>query len=333
MKAIPPARREAVLRAFRHAFGVHEIPALQPIKGGVSGALVLRFGLHNRSYVLRIEPERVALADRERHYAAMVAAAAVRAAPAVHYASAADGVAVMDYVRNRPLSEHPGGTIGLLRALGALVAKVQAAPPFPAVGFYPDAIAWSLGGLAKTDFLSSGEIEGYAEDLARIRAALSWDAGALVSAHNDPNPRNLLFDGERLWLVDWELAFLNDPLVDVAILTTEFAQTPELEEALLQASFGVRPTRQRIARLAVIRLLTRLYYGCVVLDSLSGMPAPDVGESARSPSAFRAALAEGRLKSGSPETAFAFGMMSLAAFKDGLAEPGFDETLRCAQEG
>lgn len=305
---------------------------MQPIKGGVSGALVQRFDFHNQPYVLRVEPERVSLVDRERNYAAMAAAATVGAAPPVHYADAASGVAIIDFIRSRPLSAYPGGKTGLIRALGALIGKVQSAVPFAMVGFFPDAIAWSMGGLSKSNFLAPGEIDPYANGLATIRAALSWDASALVSAHNDPNPRNILFDGEGLWLVDWELAFRNDRLADVAILTTEFAETPELEEGLLAATFGVRPTKQLLARLAVIRLLTRLYYGCVVLESLSGMPPPDIGEVARSPAAFREAVANGRLKSGSPETAFAFGMMSLAAFKDGLSAPAFGETLRRAEQ-
>jgi thiamine kinase-like enzyme len=29
----------------------------------------------------------------------------------------------------------------------------------------------------------------------------------LVSSHNDLNPNNVLFEGERAWLIDWELAF------------------------------------------------------------------------------------------------------------------------------
>jgi thiamine kinase-like enzyme len=39
-----------------------------------------------------------------------------------------------------------------------------------------------------------------------------------VSSHNDSIPSNILFDGDRLWLIDWESAYRNDPLVDVAIV-------------------------------------------------------------------------------------------------------------------
>jgi hypothetical protein len=36
-------------------------------------------------------------------------------------------------------------------------------------------------------------------------------------------------------------------------------------------------------------------------------------------------VAEGRPKSGTPETAYVFAMMSLAAFIDGLTQPAIDE--------
>jgi aminoglycoside phosphotransferase (APT) family kinase protein len=331
---IPEARRDAVRTALRAAFGASAVGDFQPLRGGVSGALICRFDVHERAYVLRIEPERVALHDRQRGYACMVAAAAAGAAPLVHYSDPATGVAIMDFVSGRPLSEHPGGPVGMVRALGALISKVQATPPFPILD-YPEVIGSILGSLSKSSFFTAGQLDPYAEGFARISAALSWDTSSLVSCHNDPNPRNMLFDGERVWLVDWELAGRNDPLVDVAILTTELAETSELEDALLEATFGVTPTGRLRARLSVIRLLTRLFYGCIVLDSLVGTlrSAPDVGLAASSPAAFRAAVKEGRLASGTPEVAYAFGKMSLAAFIDGLGAPGLDEMLKLAKQG
>jgi aminoglycoside phosphotransferase (APT) family kinase protein len=331
---IPEARRDAVRAALQATFGASAVRDFQPIRGGVSGALICRFDVHERKYVLRIEPERVALHDRQRGFACMVAAAVAGAAPPVHYHNPATGVAIMDFVSGRPLSEHPGGAVDLARALGALISKVQATPPFPMLGSVPEVIGSVLAGMSKSGFFAAGQLNPHAEGLARI-SALPWDTSSLVSCHNDPNPRNILFDGERVWLIDWEMAFRNDPLVDLAILTTELLEAPELEDVLLEAAFGRRPDRRLRARLSVIRLLTRLYYGCIVLDSLVGAlrSAPDIGLAASSPAAFRAAVAEGRLASGTPETAYAFGRMSLAAFIDGLATPGFDEMLKLAEQG
>ncbi|MDO8378666.1 phosphotransferase [Phenylobacterium sp.] len=329
------ARRDAARAALQSVFGNHPLSALTPVIGGVSGALIFRFQVQDRPYVLRIEPERVALHHRERGFACMTAAAAEGAAPRLHHADPVTGVAIMDFVSGRPLSSYPGGAAEFAKGLGTLVAKVQAAPLFPRLGDYPDVISELLIGLKNSPRLPPGELEPHADGLALIRSALPWYASSLVPSHNDPNPRNILFDGERLWLIDWELASRNDPLVDLAILSTEFAETPDLEDILVSAALGVAPDPRLRARLHVIRLLTRLFYGCIVLDSL-GDPwrsaQPAVG-TAFTPAGFRRAVAEGRLVSGAPETAHAFAQMSLAAFLDGIAAPGFKDALKLVEQG
>ena len=102
----------------------------------------------------------------------MVAAAAAGAAPLVHYSDPATGVAIMDFVSGRPLSEHPGGPVGMVRALGALISKVQATPPFPMLGDYPEVIGSMLGSLSKSSFFTAEQLDPYAEGFARIWAAL-----------------------------------------------------------------------------------------------------------------------------------------------------------------
>ena len=331
---IPDHRRDAVAEALRAVFGAEPVTGFQPIKGGASGALVLRIEARGRTQVLRLEPERIPLADRERGYACMRAAATVGAAPALPYADPASGVAIMDYVPTRPLRDFSGGAASLVGAVGELLARVRSAPPFPVLPPYPEVTGWLLQGVSASGMFAPGLLAPHAEALAEIVARLPWAAEAHVPARNDPNPRNLLFDGERLWLVDWELAAMNDPLVDVAIATTEYAETPELEELLLRSTFG-RPLDPRLrARLAVVRLLARLFYGVIVLDSLKGrLPAaPRASLQHLTPQAFRKAVADGRLGSGSPETAFAFAEMQLDAFLDGLRAPDFEATLRLAAD-
>ena len=60
----------------------------------------------------------------------------------------------------------------------------------------------------------------------RVRAAYPWQPDTFVSGHNDPNQFNVLYDGDRLWLIDWETAYRNDPYVDLATLCSALAPTP-----------------------------------------------------------------------------------------------------------
>src|SRR5438876_2484253 len=130
-----------------------------------------------------------------------------------------------------------------------------------------------LDALTASGLFGPGLLDPHVEGLARLRTALPWDPSSLVSSHNDPNPRNMLYDGVRVWLVDWELAFRNDPLFDIAILGAELAPAADLQDILLAAALGRPPDPPLRARLRVMRVLTRLYYGCVVLESLAGTRA------------------------------------------------------------
>ena len=333
LHALPKSRHDAVQRALREVFGKCVPADPTPLSGGVSGALIIRFQVQGRPYVLRVEPERIAIEDRSRGFACMAAAARQGVAPRIYHADAAVGVAIMDFVSSRPLSDHPGGEAGLVRELGALVAALQCGREFPRRADYPAGIESLLCSLSTSPFMQPGELQPCADGLALIRSGLSWDSASLVASHNDPNPRNILFDGARVWLVDWELGFQNDPLVDLAILTHELAATPDLETILLNAALGVPPSRRVRARLHVVRVLARLFYGCIVLDSLRGAERLATSEAnvPFTPTTFRRAVREGRLASGAPETAYAFARMSIAAFIDGVCAPEFRDCLSRGQ--
>ena len=331
---IPSARQEIVRHALAEAFGAGRMAArFRRLKGGVSGALICRVDIGERCYVLRVEPERTAVHHRRRGFACMTIAAAAGVAPAVHYADPVGGVAIMDFVDPRPLSEHPGNTAGLVRELGGLVNRLQSTPTFVPLDQPGDIVATVLATLDRSGLLARGLLDGHRENLARIRAAIPWTPCGLVSSHNDPNPRNLIFDGRRLWLIDWELAACNDPLFDLAIVTFELAATEDLAKVLCVAA-GRTPSRSFLARLAVTRLLARLFYGGIALEALAAGPgaAPEHTIDGLTPAEFHRAVLEGRLAVDGPDIARAFGMMSLATFMRGVSEPGFDEVLAWARD-
>jgi hypothetical protein len=203
---------------------------------------------------------------------------------------------------------------------------VQATAPFPRFVDYPDIVARLWAHVCRTGLFAPGLLDAHTERLARIRELYVWDPAKSVSSHNDIIPSNILFDGARLWLIDWESAYRNDPLVDVAILLDSLAPSPELEGVLLQAWLGRVPDRALCARLALIRALTRLYYAGVQFSASAAAPRaiPDGDLSAPTRPEFQLAIREGRLKPGAPETRHILGKMFLASFFSGVAPPGFD---------
>lgn len=332
---VPSEHRQTAREALAAAFGGSKVSGLEPVLGGASGALIFRADVDGRSYLLRIETRMSSPLRNPHQYVCLQTAAEAGIAPAVHYLDAGAGVVVMDFVAGRPLSEYPGGPADLARAVGELVRRLQQSPAFPELHEFPAVVRRMIGFLRGSGVFAEGLLDPHAEGLDRIVEAYRWEPSTLVSSHNDPNPQNILFDGERLWLIDWEAAYRNDPLVDVAIVAENLAPTSELESALVEAWLGHAPDDLLRARLRLMRLLTRMYYAglLIALSARSPGTEPETDLAAPTPAAFASAVASGEHKPTSPETMRVLGKMCLAGFLAGLQAPGFEESLALVRQG
>jgi hypothetical protein len=316
------ALHERLRAALRVAFGTAQADAVTPLEGGASTAFPFRVEIGARRYVVRLEGERSPLRNPQQ-YASMAVAAEAGLAPRLHYADETLGVAVMDFIETRPLSAYPGGSLGLAQAVGTLIARLQAGPAFGRFVDYPDMVGRLWTYLCGTGLFARDVLMPATERLARVSDA--YQAGFIrgVASHNDLLPRNLLFDGRRLWLIDWESAYCNDPHVDLAIALDNFAPDPGSAESLREAAVGTGPRWIDPTRLDLARGLVRLYYAGVFLcASFAAQGAlQDRDLSAPSGADFQAALRAGRLHFETPTTKHLLGKIFLSSFMTGAAPP------------
>ena len=255
---LPPERRETIQRILSATFGT--APAVvAPIQGGASTASLFRVDVGARRYFLRIEGQRSPLRVPTQ-YEAMRMAAEAGLAPRLHHVDADAGIVVMDFIEQWPLSAFPGGMRALTEAMGAMIAGLQASPPMPPFVDYPDMVSRLFAHVSRTGLFAAGVLDPHWERLRQIAESWDRDPARLVSSHNDCHPGNFLFDGARLWLVDWESAYRNDRFVDIAILLDNVAAGPELEQVLLRACLGRQLDAGERAQLGAARALTRLYF-------------------------------------------------------------------------
>jgi thiamine kinase-like enzyme len=71
---------------------------------------------------------------------------------------------------------------------------------------------------------------------ARLERAVG--AVELVYGHNDLLAGNLIDDGSRLWLIDWDYGGFNSPLFDLGGLASNNELSTDQEEGVLQRYFG-----------------------------------------------------------------------------------------------
>jgi aminoglycoside phosphotransferase (APT) family kinase protein len=205
---------------------------------------------------------------------------------------------------------------------------LQDTPIFPHFVEYPDIVSRLFAHICRTRLFADGLLDRHIDHLQRVRQRYVSGLRNLVSSHNDLHPGNVLFDGRRLWLIDWESAYRNDPLVDAAIIIDSFAFSPDLADTFLRTWLGRAPDQNFRDRMKTVRALTRLYFAGVFLSASaaaradaapeSDLVAPTVGE-------FAQGVRQGRLKLTDPDTKHMLGKMYLASFLSGEPVPGFGQ--------
>ena len=92
-----------------------------------------------------------------------------------------------------------------------------------------------------------------AEELEAVQSPLP-----IVFAHNDLLPSNILDDGSRLWLIDFEYAGFSTAMFDLAGATSNAGLTADQSEEFLTAYFGGAPSsgiRRSLAAMQCASLL------------------------------------------------------------------------------
>lgn len=264
---IPESKRPAVERALIAAFGTSELDSVVALTGGLSGALVYRIRVGGIPYLLRVEGPADPFRDPARWYGCMRTAAAAFLAPRVRHACVEDGVAIMDFIPEQSLQlDYAGTRADLVTELAQAARALHETPLFPPLMDYMDGMEAVIGQLRASGLVSAqalAEPLGRYAELAAIYRRLPVE---LVSSHNDLNPRNVLYDGARLWLVDWESSFRADRWVDLATLANFFAPDPAEEELLLSVYFGEPPDAARRARMYLARQVNHVFYGAIFLN-------------------------------------------------------------------
>lgn len=322
------AHREKARFATTATFGLSQIDAIERLSGGASTASIYKIKTHGRRYLLRIEGEPSPLRNPHQ-YAAMRIAAEAGISPKIRHLDEVARVVVIDFIDRAPLNTYPGGPRALAQALGELLSRVQKMPVFPHFINYPDIVARLFAHVCQTGLFANDLLDPYVERLELLGRAYEEGAGELVSSHNDFIPSNILFDGQRLWLIDWESAYRNDPLVDVAICLDSLVRSPDLDDVMLKAWLGQRPGNELLTRLSVVRALTRLYYAGVFLSAsaAASWTTAETDLSVPTLDGFNAAVRAGVLKAGTPRTKHVLGKMYLASYMSNVATPGFDAAV------
>jgi thiamine kinase-like enzyme len=247
----------AVIEAVQARLGpLRDGPA--PLAGGITNHnFRARFG--DQDVVLRIAGRETGLLgiDRAAERLATEAASELDIAPRVLLFLAEHQCLVTAFVAGTPipdteLREAPC-LVPVARALRAFHDRGPALP----TTFDLPRIAREYLTLARD---RGGEVPAAAWDAAqlaeRIAAVLAGPEHAPVPCHDDLLGANILGDGERIWLVDWEYAGMGDRYFDLGNLSINNGFVDADDERLLEAYWDGPCTPRRFAALRLMRSMS-----------------------------------------------------------------------------
>jgi len=234
-------------------------PSIEPLSGGMTnrnwlvrdaaGAHVARLG--------EDLPHHLVL--RWHEHAVARAAGEAGISPAVEHSG--PGILVMRFVEGRSLSADDLRAPGRIEAVAALLRRCHRELPLhlrgPSLAFWPFHVlrayaAW----LREAGSAWRDRLDGLAALAAQAEAGLS--PAPTVFAHNDLLAANLVDDGVRLWLIDWDYAGWGSPVFDLANLAANNGLDAAQEEGLLAAYLGATPGAALRRDLAAMRLASQL---------------------------------------------------------------------------
>src|SRR5882672_6478959 len=130
-----------------------------------------------------------------------------------------------------------------------LLRKLHSLPKFSFRINYFESMERSIPAFRAANILPGDEIKDLLDIYERIvNVYPRYDVENWVSSHNDSKPENIVFDGQRPWLIDWESAFLNDRYLDLAIVANFVIMNEKDEEAYLKTYFETAIDEYKQAR-------------------------------------------------------------------------------------
>jgi thiamine kinase-like enzyme len=243
-----------------------EVRGVEELSGGLTN-VNLKVACADRTLVVRVAQQGSALLaiDRDHEYRNSVAAAeAGVGAPVVAYRPDA-GLLVVEYVDGRTFTDDDLHDSRQLARVASACRRLHSGPRFVNDFDMFEVQQGYLRIVTERGFRLPDRYGDFSEHVARIRKALAVHRIPTVPCNNDLLAGNVLDDGEKLWLIDYEYSGNNDPYFELGNIWSEAALPPDLLGELVAAYDG-RLLRHRVARARLWGLMSK--YGWMLWASI-----------------------------------------------------------------
>lgn len=215
----------------------------EPLDGGITNRN-FRVRTADGDFVVRVFGEKTSALGIDRSAERAATQAAARAGVGPELIAFTDELLVTTFIDGEPMPRVR------IEETAAALRAIHSGPPLPAT-FSGVAVAEEYArraGSAPAELAIGREIE----------AALRGPEHEPVPCHNDLLNANLIWDGSRVRIVDWEYAGMGDRYFDLGNLSINNGLTEPQDEQLIEAYFGEPCTPARFASLRLMRIVSDL---------------------------------------------------------------------------
>jgi tRNA A-37 threonylcarbamoyl transferase component Bud32 len=312
---IPPGKLMGVQKALKQVFNSTTVDDIQLLAGGLSTSLVYRIVVKGHNYLLRIVMQPDEMHNPPRQHICMGHAALHGIAPAIYYTDDDDALAITDFIEVKPIREGFTSKQKLITALSSTVKAIHSLPLFPKLVNFMDGVDLFIQQFKALQMFPEQVMQEHFTCYAEIQEAYPRYDEDMVSSHNDLNPNNILFDGQKIWVIDWEAAFQNDRYVDLAIMAQTFVSDAQDEELFLQVYFGNELDDLKHARFFLMQQICRMYYAMLMFKLAAAQKPVDYQHNANMDVSgitdFGAMLASGQISMDAYEGKLLYGKILL----------------------
>jgi thiamine kinase-like enzyme len=248
-----------------------ETVEIRPLSGGITNRNFVVSTDHGE-YVVRIPGERTALLGIDRAYEAEAArrAADLGIGPAVLGMLESVGTLVTELVDGHHLEPTPFAE--RLDDVVDLIHRFHDSGPLGGAFPIHRIVEWHARDASAHGVMAPPAYERLHQQSRRIENAFAKSPTPAVPCHNDLLPGNVLFAPDRVWLLDFEYAGMNDVFFDLGNLSVNSELSQEAEERLLTLYFG-QVTNASWARLQLMKMMSEFREGmwAVVQQAISSL--------------------------------------------------------------
>jgi thiamine kinase-like enzyme len=200
------------------------------------------------------------------------AAAETQVSPPVLYHFPESGAMIVEFVNGRTLTQADMHAPGMPERLASAVRTLHQARPF-ANDFDLFRLAASYRKiLAERQLPPPDAFDGYQPLLVELEASVRAHAIPRRPCSNDLVPENLIDDGQKLWIVDFDYSGNNDPCSELGNAVCEADYNSEEAARLCTAYFGESDPR-RLARMHLYAIMSDVTWSLwsVIQEHLSDL--------------------------------------------------------------